>query len=271
MSKKKIQWHPAMVAAVIMELKDNENDLHFEREYNLSKKPLQMDVLIVKKNRNAAIKSTIGKMFRKHNIIEYKSPDDEMGVDTFFKTIGYACLYKSSSLKENAYKTEDITITLIRHRFPKVLMSYLTDAGYVVHKQYDGIYYVDGLFFNVQIIVSKEISGPENVWLRSLQPDISKEDYQCLLESIGVLATKEREEYGESILEAVSKANESSIEKWKEESEMCATLEKIMEPELKERELKGRVQMCAELGLSLEDISKKVSLSVEDVKKILEQ
>lgn len=56
---------------------------------------------------------------------------------------------------------------------------------------------------------------------------------------------------------------------------MCETLEKIMEPELKERELlgetKGRVQMCAELGLSLEDISKKVSLSVEDVKKILEQ
>ena len=68
----------------------------------------------------------------------------------------------------------------------------------------------------------------------------------------------------------VGMVNGTGVEKWQEKSGMCETLEKIMEAELKKRELKGRVQMCAELGLSLADISKKVSLSVEDVKKILE-
>lgn len=54
---------------------------------------------------------------------------------------------------------------------------------------------------------------------------------------------------------------------------MC-NIEKDYGARVKKRELlgetKGRIQMCAELGLSLADISKKVSLSVEDVKKILE-
>ena len=42
----KIQWHPAFCAAAELELRFNKDDLEFKREYNLSKKPLQMDLLI---------------------------------------------------------------------------------------------------------------------------------------------------------------------------------------------------------------------------------
>lgn len=51
MGRKKNQWHPGFAAAIRMELKDNKDDLIFEEEYLLSKKPLQMDMLIVKKIR----------------------------------------------------------------------------------------------------------------------------------------------------------------------------------------------------------------------------
>ena len=47
----KIQWHPAFCAAAELELRSNKGDLEFKREYNLSKKPLQMDLLIIEKRK----------------------------------------------------------------------------------------------------------------------------------------------------------------------------------------------------------------------------
>ena len=43
------KWHPAFCAAAELELRDNRNDLSFNREYNLSKEPLQIDLLVIKK------------------------------------------------------------------------------------------------------------------------------------------------------------------------------------------------------------------------------
>ena len=68
----KIQWHPAFCAAAELELRSNKGDLEFKREYNLSKKPLQMDLLIIEKRKGVQIQNEIGKIFRGHNIIEYK-------------------------------------------------------------------------------------------------------------------------------------------------------------------------------------------------------
>lgn len=50
----KIQWHPAFCAAAELELRFNKDDLEFKREYNLSKKPLQMDLLIIEKKERRA-------------------------------------------------------------------------------------------------------------------------------------------------------------------------------------------------------------------------
>jgi hypothetical protein len=47
----KIQWHPGFYGAAELELIQNKDVLEFEREYNLSKEPLRVDLLIVKKAR----------------------------------------------------------------------------------------------------------------------------------------------------------------------------------------------------------------------------
>ena len=73
-SNAKLQWHPAFCAAAELELRLNKADLEFKREYNLSKKPLQMDLLIIEKRKNVQIQNEIGRIFRRHNVIEYKSP-----------------------------------------------------------------------------------------------------------------------------------------------------------------------------------------------------
>ena len=97
MEKTKLQWHPAFGAALRITLQDEMQYLEMHEEYLLSKKPLQMDILIIKKLRDVQIKKTIGRIFRKHNIIEYKSPDDSLSVNDFYKVYGYGCIYQSNT------------------------------------------------------------------------------------------------------------------------------------------------------------------------------
>lgn len=55
MEQKKNQWHPGFAAAIRMELKENREGLTFEEEHPLSKKPLQIDMLIIKNEKNVKI------------------------------------------------------------------------------------------------------------------------------------------------------------------------------------------------------------------------
>ena len=90
----KIQWHPAFYGAAELELRENKNDLIFEREYNLSKEPIRVDLLIIKKVTDVVIRNEIGRIFKTYNVVEYKSPENGLTIDDYFKTDGYACLYK---------------------------------------------------------------------------------------------------------------------------------------------------------------------------------
>ena len=49
MKAAKIQWHPGFVAAMNLEFAKNRQDLIFEKEYNLNTKPLEIDLLVIKK------------------------------------------------------------------------------------------------------------------------------------------------------------------------------------------------------------------------------
>ena len=136
----KIQWHPAFCAAAELELRFNKDDLEFKREYNLSKKPLQMDLLIIEKRKGVQIQNEIGKIFRGHNIIEYKSPDDGMTIDDFFKTLGYAFLYKGLGEKVNQIPLRELTVSLFRASAPKELLNQIPKEGYIIERQSPGIY-----------------------------------------------------------------------------------------------------------------------------------
>ncbi len=92
--EKTIQWHPAFLAGIQIELGDEAKYLSFEAEHQLGTKPMAIDILI-KKEKERVIRKNIGHIFRTHNVIEYKSPTDYLSVDDFYKVYGYACFYKS--------------------------------------------------------------------------------------------------------------------------------------------------------------------------------
>ena len=120
----KTQWHPAFCSAMKLELIENKADLDYMSEYNLNSKPIQMDLLVIKKSKDVEIKNEIGKIFRGHNIMEYKSPQDELNLDTYVKVIGYACMYKASEVHVGDIDLADITITLVREGKPRELLKW---------------------------------------------------------------------------------------------------------------------------------------------------
>ena len=97
MGKKRIQWHSGFSAALRITLGDEIECLEMQEEYLLSRKPLQMDILIIKKHDNIEIRKEIGRIFRKYNIIEYKSPKDSLNINDFYKGYGYACIYQAGT------------------------------------------------------------------------------------------------------------------------------------------------------------------------------
>lgn len=233
MADKKIQWHPGFAAAVNLELSANRGDLVYEREYNLNTKPLEIDLLIIKKDKAVQLENEIGKLFQGHNILEYKSPDDSMDIDTFYKSEAYACLYKAYGETVDLRQAEDITVTIVRERKPEGLFRYFSTHGIRVEKPYKGIYYVLGaVLFPTQIIVTKELGEKDHIWLKSLSNKLEKQEIRELLECVEGLAEGVEKELAEAVLEVSIRANREVVEELRGDEGMCQALLEIMESEI---------------------------------------
>ena len=188
----KLQWHPAFCSALRLELLEDAENLEFTDEFQLTEKPLQIDCTVVKVKRDCKIKNEIGKIFRKHNIFEYKSPMDELNIDTFYKAVAYACLYKVLPNHVNEIPAEEITITLIRDRKPVKLLGELEKSGYGYKKEAAGIYYVNGAMFPVQIIVSSELDVDMHVQLKALTDNLDEPLMWKYLQEVSVFTEREK-------------------------------------------------------------------------------
>lgn len=249
MNDKKIQWHPGFVAAMNLEMADDRDALMFHKEYNLNTKPLEIDLLIIKKSSNFSVNNEIGKIFRGHNIIEFKDPADHLDIDVFYKVQGYACLYKSYGETVDAIKEDDITMTLIRAVKPTGLFQYFKKHGYQISSPCHGIYYISGkVLFPAQIIVSKELEPESHIWLKSLSGQLEKYDMQTLLRQIQSLDGKQNREFADSVLEVVMKANTTIVKEMIGDDGMSEELLEIIRPIVEPQILK-REEECMNRGL----------------------
>lgn len=243
MEDKKIQWHPAFAAAMELELAENRDSLIFQREYNLNTKSLEADLLVIKKESDSEIKNEIGKFFKKHNIIEYKSPRDSLDIDVLSKVMGYAFLYKSYGKTLNEVKMEDVTVTLIRHTKPDQLFECLEQEQNITYKKHaDGIFFVEGFLFPVQIIITKELEKKEHTWLRSLSESMTVDDMTVLVKAISCLKETYDKELADSVFQVSIQANRKIMESLKEGGAMCQALLEIMEPEIMEIKAESKAE-----------------------------
>lgn len=283
MDKAKLQWHPAFGAALRITLQDEMKFLEMYEEYLLSKKPLQMDILIIKKLKDVPIRKDIGRIFRKQNIIEYKSPGDNLSINDFYKVYGYACIYQSDTDKVGEIDPEELTLTFVCSHYPRNMIRHLERVR-GIHTEYqgNGIYYLKGDPVPMQLLILPELSDRENFWLQSMRTDLrAGGEIRKLM--------REYEKHRKSkdhaaVMDLITRANWEQMEV---EKKMCDALKELFAEELKEAGSKGRtegmqqgftqgVQLTKQVlklaaqGESPEMISEKCSISLEQVKEILE-
>ena len=172
----KIQWHPAFVGGVELALRAYKHELIFESEHPLSKKPLQMDMLVVKKNPVLVIENAIGRIFKAHNVLEYKSPEDGLTIDDFYKVMAYACLYKSLASHVDEIPGDEISISLFRDNAPVQMFKTIKELGGVIEERESGIYYITGMInMPAQVVVTSELKDTDSVALRILSSHAKQE------------------------------------------------------------------------------------------------
>lgn len=235
------QWHMAFTPAVKLEFMEYKDILEYEPEHLLNIKALQIDLLIIKKDSDVVMENEIGKIFRRHNIIEYKSPRASEDVDAFFKTSAYAGLYKTGK-GGVSYSPEDITVTMIRKGKPRALFEWLEANGCAVRKAGRGIYYIENVgFFRTQVVVARELDETSHMWLRALTDNMDRRQAQMLISKSREMMNRPEAEYVEAVLQIAAKANRKLFEKLKKEDEnMYSALVELMQPEIDEAVQKAR-------------------------------
>ena len=237
MKDTKVKRHPVFAAAVNLELMESRDGLVFEREYNLNTKPLEIDLLIIRKDKTTRVENEIGLIFRRHNILEYKSPEDHLNIDSFYKAQAYAALYKSYGETVDAIKADDITVTLVREARPKGLFHYFEENGCQVQKGGRGIYYIKGaVLFETQLIVSGELDKKSHIWLGALSDRMERADLEKLLENIRTLKEETDRDLADSVLEVSIGANKEIVEELIGDESMCQALMELLEPQIQKRE-----------------------------------
>ena len=229
-NSKLLQWHQAFYAGIQIELKAYAEALIFENEHMLSTKPMQIDVLVVKKGSQIKIEKNIGRIFRTYNIIEYKSPTDRLSIDDFYKVYGYGCFYKSDAVAVDQISIEELTLTFVCYHYPRRLAQHLEKTrGWQIVPQETGIYYVLGDLMPIQLIIVPELTDEKNLWLHGLTNRIAASETATQL--INEYEEHRQNRLYESVMEIVVQSNRT---KFQEVDSMCHALFELFEDQLKD-------------------------------------
>ena len=161
-------WHEPFFEALRLELYEYKEILEFENEHLLGQKALQIDVVVIKKNKEVEIKKNIGSKFKGHNIFEFKSETDNFAIKDYNKVIGYAFIY--ASLKD--ITVEDVTVNIVTSKKPVNVFKYIKGIGLKIIEISGGMYEIIGERLYIQIIINSKLDIEENTFLKTLRSDL---------------------------------------------------------------------------------------------------
>lgn len=277
-SPEKIQWHPAFAAAIGLEFRDDYKDVIIQQEYNLSKEPIRIDLLISRTDGNfRRFNNEIGHIMKSYNIIEYKSPEDSLNIDDYYKTIGYAGLYKGMGEYVNKIPAREVTVSMFCTRKPVKMFNMLKEDGAIIEQRYPGVYYIKGnTLFPVQIVVVKELNSTLHSSLRVLSDSADREDIEAFLQNSVKTSEPWESEDIDAVLQASVSANKELYEEIRRDSGMCQALRELMKDEIDKEiegaEARGEANLISNMynnGVTPEQISSMTDMELDKVKRII--
>lgn len=270
MANKRLQWHPSFPNTINIELAEAAEQLKIVGEYPLSEKPLQIDVMIINQKPELPIKKTIGRIFKRYNVVEYKSPEDYVSVNDYYKVLAYSGLYQSLTERVLEISPDDLTVTFVSNHFPRGMISHLKERYHIiVEKPFAGIYYLKGLIFPTQLVIINQLPPKEYVWLSRLRTNLNiQADIEPLAQAY---KGHERDPMYAAVMDLIMRAN-SKI--YKEARTMCEALRELFADELEMKwadgiavgKLEGTAEGKAE---SILELLSEVGEVPEDLKKYI--
>lgn len=172
MSSRRTNWHKGIVSAIQIDLRDYSHILEYKPEYLLNTNKNRIDLLIIKKLTNELIPKSIAQIFKSINLFEFKGLRSTVTQDAYYKLNGHAGYYINSTGTTNQYNRNDISLSLFSFHRPRKLFKHLTqDCNKTIEKIYPGIYYISKEMYSTQIIVGKELSPDDLLYLACLTSD----------------------------------------------------------------------------------------------------
>ena len=202
------------------------------REVMLGVQAPRADFIIIVDDEQIDLGLQIFSIFRKHDIIEFKSPDDSLNIFTLWKGIGYVTFYLND-VKEKGedISMSEITLSFFREVKPVKLFDELGDC--VENGPAKGIYYIKNWEVNIpiQIVVTGELEGEEYAGFRAISKKPKEEDVLTFMKEHG--NDKEIASFVRSFADGVSHVDSDLMEEIKGRyPEMGKTLMQIMQPEI---------------------------------------
>ena len=211
-------------------------------------------------------------------MIEYKSPEDALTIDDFYKTVGYACLYKGYGEHVDAVPIDELTVSIFRATRPEKMFLTLQKYGHKIEERYPGIYYVtEHLPIPAQIIVTQELEPGEHRSLRILSNHAKKEDIEEFLRNVEEMNTPRDRQNVEAVLQVSVKANDELYREIRRDANMCDALRELMKDDLEDARKLGESEGEAKIiinmnhsGMTPENIASITGKNLDEIRAILE-
>ena len=263
-----IKWHPGFCSAMELEFSRYKDLLDFNREFPLSKEPLRVDLLMIKKIKDIILDIDIGKLFKTYNIIEYKSPKDGLTIDDYIKTVGYAYLYKGLGATVDAVPLSELTATIVRDTEPTKLFKKIKSEGGSIEEKYPGVFYITGVVgIPTQFILTSSLSKDFHTCLRVLSNKATEEDIKRFIEMTSEFTEPIDKENADAVMHVSINANREVYNKIREENPfMCQALRELMKDEIQE-EIKAAEEKAVDEKLitSIKNLMKKFGMDAKTV------
>lgn len=215
---------------------------------------------------------------RTYNVIEYKSPEDALTIDDFYKTVGYACLYKGYGEHVDAVPINELTVSIFRGNRPEKMFLTLQKYGHKIEENSQGIYYVtEHLPLPAQVVVTQELDQGEHRRLRILSNHAKKEDIEEFLRNVEEMNTPRDRQNVEAVLQVSVKANDELYREIRRDANMCDALRELMKDDLEDSRKLGESEGEAKIiinmnhsGMSPENIASITDKDLDEINAILE-
>ncbi len=215
----------------------------FDQEVPLGVEPVRLDMVVKTKG---PLSDPLGSFYRVHNIHEYKSPDDSLSVDEFYRALTYPLHYKYYDRKVNEILLKELTLTIVRHAYPRDMIKALKADGFKVEprknpkgEEYPGIYEVSGkLPVPTQLVVTSQLPDGEYESLKLLSKDATPEMAARYLEKVNKSSDDFIQRNGGSVLYYCFQINPGLEQKLKDMGinveVMSEMLQQVIEEERKD-------------------------------------